>query len=80
MHTNPECVQEIPLGTVSTILRQCAEGMKHLHSQGIIHRDFRAANILISDPRASEMSVVVADFGVSHQLKVYENVEKVLTT
>ena len=46
--------------------------MAHLHSLGIIHRDFRAANILISD--VATMAVVVADFGVSHRLLAYEQV------
>ena len=46
-----------------------------MHSLGIIHRDFRAANMLIvgRDP----IYVVVADFGVSHQLRVYEQVSLV---
>ena len=60
------------LETAITILQQCTAGMHHLHSLGIIHRDFRAANILVAgrDP----MHVVVADFGVSHQLRVYAQV------
>ena len=64
--------QVLPLATAVTILQQCAAGMRHLHSLGIIHRDFRAANILVAshDP----LHVVVADFGVSHQLRVYAQV------
>ena len=62
----------LPVAMVITILQQCVAGMHHLHSLGIIHRDFRAANMLIAgrDP----LHVVVADFGVSHQLRVYEQV------
>jgi serine/threonine protein kinase len=41
----------------------------HLHSLGILHRDLRAANILIAglDP----LHVMVADFGVSHILSAF---------
>ena len=51
---------------VLTLLRQAIAALLHLHSLGILHRDLRAANILIAslDP----LHVVVADFGVSHQL------------
>ena len=65
-------VQMLPLATSITILQQCAAGMHHLHSLGIIHRDFRAANILVAAERP--LHVVVADFGVSHQLRVYAQV------
>ena len=61
-----------------TILQQCVAGMHHLHTLGIMHRDFRAANILVAarDP----LHVVVADFGVSHQLRVYAEADTALGT
>ena len=64
----------LPLTTSVDILQQCAAGMHHLHSLGILHRDFRAANMLVAarDP----LHIVVADFGVSHQLRVYAQVRK----
>ena len=52
-----------------SILQQCVAGLHHLHSLGIIHRDFRAANILVAG--TVPLHVVVADFGVSHQLRVF---------
>ena len=67
-----DVVQMLPLATSITILQQCAAGMHHLHSLGIIHRDFRAANILVAG--TVPLHVVVADFGVSHQLRVYAQV------
>ena len=68
----PVLVQKLSLASVISILQQCSSGLHHLHSLGIIHRDFRAANILVAarDP----LHVVVADFGVSHQLQVYAQV------
>ena len=71
-------VQMLPLATSITILQQCASGMHHLHSLGIIHRDFRAANILVAG--TVPLHVVVADFGVSHQLRVYAQVCELVIT
>ena len=56
----------LPLATVLVILRQTVAGLRHLHSLGILHRDLRAANVLVAanDP----LRVVLADFGLSHLL------------
>ena len=50
-------------------LQQALSGLHYLHTLGIMHRDFRTANILVSsrDP----LCVMVADFGLSHQLSRY---------
>ena len=71
-------VQTLPVAAAVTILQQCVAGLHHLHTLGIIHRDFRAANILVAarDP----LHVVVADFGVSHQLRVYADAASALGT
>ena len=65
-------MQYLSMASAVSILRQCSAGLHHLHTQGIIHRDFRAANILIT--AREPMQAVVADFGVSHQLRAYEQV------
>ena len=53
-----------------TILQQCAAAMHHLHSIGILHRDFRAANVLID--AETPLRVVVCDFGLSHALSHFQ--------
>ena len=52
-----------------SILVQAVAGLLHLHSLGILHRDLRAANLLLDalDP----LHVRVADFGVSHLLSAF---------
>ena len=49
---------------LSYIMKNVLEGLKYLHSLSIIHRDVKAANILIAKGNV----IKLADFGVSGQL------------
>ena len=59
-------VQKLKLRLALKILQQSASALHHLHDVEIIHRDFRAANVLVSSRH--KFSVVVTDFGLSHQV------------
>ena len=51
---------QLPLDDALRITREVAAGLSHAHSRGVIHRDVKPENVLLSAGEA-----VVADFGIA---------------
>lgn len=53
------------ISIISTILRECLQGLKCLHANNLFHRDIKSGNILLS----FDGSVCLGDFGVAAIIK-----------
>lgn len=51
----------LPMARFQTIFRQLVEGMRHAHSQGVVHRDLKAGNIMVD----AQDRVKILDFGIA---------------
>ncbi|MBF0566550.1 MAG: protein kinase [Nitrospirae bacterium] len=55
----------MPVDKVMEIMYKCANALYYAHERGIIHRDIKPDNIMLTD----EMDVKIADFGVALSTK-----------
>jgi serine/threonine protein kinase/DNA-binding SARP family transcriptional activator len=56
----------VPVDVALRIARDVADALAHAHRRGIVHRDIKPDNILLSgDPATTEFHALVTDFGIA---------------
>ena len=58
----------LPVGMARRLMRQLFVGLDYVHSQGVVHRDVKPANLLVT----ADGIVKLADFGSAEELHRYE--------
>ena len=58
----------MPLAEVVTIITAVASALDYAHYRGLLHRDVKPANILLTDPGVQARQVYLADFGIARHI------------
>ena len=64
----------MPTDLAMRITTAVASALDHAHQKGLLHRDVKPANIVVTDLDADEPNVYLADFGIARQPSARPNV------
>ncbi len=58
----------MPKEEVLNIITSVAEALDYAHQQGLLHRDVKPANIMLTNPAAGDQRVLLTDFGIARRV------------
>jgi serine/threonine protein kinase len=79
LHNFLQSGQDVPYATAEKIIRNILEGLEAAHTAGVIHRDVKPENIMLTgNPEAGDYSLKILDFGIARAIDSAAN--QVVTT